>query len=144
MTYTNIISTLAASLLLSVSCVFAHSPPESAKVFFVNLKDGASVGSPFNVVFGIKGFGITTAGDHAKRKHVAGHHHLLLDLEQLPDMQQPLPYTPNIIHYDLGETEATLELPPGLHSLQLLLADEEHEPHEPPLLSDKITVRVTK
>jgi len=133
---------VTASFVLLISSVFAHSPPESAGVFFANLKDGATVTSPFKVAFGIKGFGVTTAGDNAKRKHVAGHHHLLIDLKQLPKMDEPLPYSKNIVHYDQGETETTLELPPGQHTLQLLLADEDHEPYDPPLLSKIITITV--
>jgi len=133
---------VAAALIFLTGSATAHSPPESAVVFFVNLKDGATVTSPLKVAFGIKDFGVTTAGDNAKRKHVAGHHHLLIDLEQLPQMDEPLPYSNNIVHYDQGETDTTLELPPGQHTLQLLLADEDHEPHEPPLLSKKITITV--
>jgi len=129
---------VAGIMILWMSSTFAHSPPENARVFFTNLRDGATVSNPFTVIFGITGFGVTKAGDKAKNKHIAGHYHLLIDLKQLPDMEQPLPYTSNIIHYDQGETETTLELPAGRHSLQLLLA----EPHEPPLLSQKTTITV--
>ncbi len=133
---------VAGTVMLWMSTTFAHSPPDSARVFFVNLQDGATVTSPFSVIFGITGFGVTTAGDKAKNKHTAGHHHLLIDLERPLDMEQPLPYTKDIMHFDQGETETILELPAGQHTLQLLLADEDHESYDPPLMSKKITITV--
>ncbi len=135
------ISTILISAF-TFTTAMAHAPPDDAKVFFVNLKNGDNVTSPFQVVFGINGFGITPAGTKTKRKHVAGHHHLLVNIKKLPDMDEPLPHNPNIIHFDKGERETILKLPAGKHTLQMLLADEEHEPHEPPLLSEKITITV--
>ncbi len=129
-------------LLLATSWAVAHTPPERAKVYFIGLKDGAVVKSPFKVKFGIKGFGITPAGTKGKQRHTAGHHHLLVDVEQLPDFSEPVPRDAHHMHFDQGETETMLELPPGKHTLQLLLGDEQHEPQEPPLISGKITIRV--
>ena len=130
-------------MLMLASCQgLAHSPPKGARVFFVGLQDGEVVESPFKVKFGIEGFGITPAGTTGKRRHTAGHHHLLIDVERLPDMDEAIPRDARHIHFDQGETEALLELPPGVHTLQLLLGDEEHEPQDPPLISDKITIRV--
>ena len=136
---------LAISILLFafVSVVTAHTPPGHARVYFVELKDGAVVESPFRVQFGIQGFGITPAGTTGKERHTAGHHHLLVDVDSLPDMDEPIPQDPHHIHFDAGETETLLELPPGEHTLQLLLGDEDHEPHDPALLSEKITITVT-
>jgi hypothetical protein len=144
MILSNIMAAVAASTILSASQAFAHSPPDTARVFFTNLQQGVEVTSPFRIAFGIQGFGVTSAGDSARSKHVAGHFHLLVNQAQLPDMEQPLPYTRNIIHFDRGETETTLELPAGRHTLQLMLADEEHEPHDPPLLSEQITITVNR
>ena len=135
-------SFIAWMLLLTAAIVQAHTPPASAEVYFIGLKDGAVVKSPFKVKFGIKDFGITPAGTTGKRRHVAGHHHLLIDVEQLPDMDDAIPRDENHIHFDDGETEAILELPSGRHTLQLLLGDEEHEPHDPPLISKRIIVIV--
>ncbi len=129
-------------VMLPTSIAVSHSPPEGARVFFVGLEDGAVVTSPFEVRFGIEGFGITPAGTTGKIRHSAGHHHLLIDVDQLPDMDEPIPRDASHIHFDRGETEAVLSLPPGRHSLQLLLGDEEHEPQDPPLLSDKIHITV--
>ncbi len=138
-TFTPIIALIMA---LTSFAAYAHSPPDGAKVYFIGLKDGAVVKSPFKVQFGIKGFGITPAGTTGKQRHTAGHHHLLIDLEQLPDMDEAIPRDSHHIHFDQGETEAVIRLPPGSHTLQLLLGDEEHEPQEPPLLSERITVIV--
>ena len=132
-----------AMALLSVAPVsWAHSPPEGAQVYFIGIEDGAVVTSPFLVRFGIEGFGITPAGTKGKVRHTAGHHHLLVDVEQLPDLNAPIPRDEHHLHFDQGETETTLELPPGPHTLQLLLGDEEHEPQAPALYSPKITIQV--
>ncbi|MCM8854685.1 MAG: DUF4399 domain-containing protein [Candidatus Thiodiazotropha sp.] len=132
---------IAALILLIYSIsVGAHTPPNEARVFFVGLQDGAIVTSPFKVIFGIDRFGITPAGTKSKIRHTAVHHHLLVDIKQLPDLDEPIPRDGKHIHYDLGETETVLELVPGRHTLQLLLGDETHEPHDPPLLSERITV----
>ena len=120
----------------------AHSPPDYAKIFFVDLKDGDTVKTLFRVGFGIEGFGVVPAGYKGKERHNAGHFHLLVDVQELPDMDAPIARGVNHIHYDQGETEAVLELAPGRHTLQLLLGDEEHEPHAPPLISEKITIMV--
>jgi hypothetical protein len=131
-------------LLLSISAwaSLAHTPPASARVFFIGLEDGAVEQSPFHVRFGIQGFGITPAGTTGKIRHTAGHFHLLVDLNHPPDLDNPIPRDAQHLHFDRGETEATLTLPPGRHSLQLLLGDEDHEPHAPPLISNKITITV--
>ena len=130
------------TLLVGVSTAQAHSPGEHARVYFENIEDGAEVTSPVHLKFGIEGFGITPAGTKGKIRHTAGHHHLLIDTETLPDMDEPIPEKEGIICYGKGETEATIELSPGKHTLQLLLGDESHEPQDPPLLSKKITITV--
>ena len=71
-----------------------------------------------------------------------GHHHMLVDLDELPTLELPLPKNNNVIHFGGGQTETTLELAPGKHTLQLLLGDHAHIPHQPPVISDKITVTV--
>ena len=121
---------------------FAHTPPAGAKVFFVGLEDGAVVESPVRVRFGIEGYGITPAGTRGKIRHRAGHHHLLLDANGLPDLDEPIPRDAHHLHFDQGETETVLELPPGRHTLQLLLGDEDHEPLDPLLVSEEITITV--
>ena len=138
-----IINLVTLVLLIQVtSTTFAHSPPAKARVYFMNLEDGSVVTNPMEVKFGIQGFGITPAGTTGKRRHTAGHHHLLVDVKQLPDMAQAIPRDSRHIHFDQGETETTMELSPGRHTLQLLLGDEDHEPQDPPLISEKIAITV--
>ena len=134
-------SIFLALLALSTLAV-AHTPPPNARVFFIGLEDGAVVKSPFKVKFGIEGFGITPAGTTGRIRHTAGHHHLLVDVDRLPDMDAPIPRDAHHLHFDKGETETVLDLPPGRHTLQLLLGDEDHEPQAPPLLSKRITITV--
>jgi len=134
--------TIGIYLLVATLTVSAHTPPDHAKVYFENLEDGQVVTSPFKVKFGIKGFGITPAGTTGKIRHTAGHHHLLINVDKLPDLDSPIPRDEKHLHFDRGETGTSLNLPRGKHTLQLLLGDEQHEPQDPPLISKKITITV--
>jgi hypothetical protein len=130
-------------IVLFVSAMaVAHEPPLNARVFFIGIEDGAVVESSFEVKFGIEGFGITPAGTKSKIRHRAGHYHLLVDMDFLPNQDRPIPRNEHMLHFDAGETETVLVLPPGTHTLQLLLGDEDHEPHSPVLMSKKITIEV--
>ncbi|MET0105130.1 MAG: DUF4399 domain-containing protein [Sedimenticola sp.] len=132
-------------LMLTMSLLpvaWAHTPPDDAKVFFIGLENGSVVESPLVVKFGIEGFGITPAGTKGKIRHYAGHHHLLIDVPTLPDLEEVIPSNEHFLHFDKGETQTVLELSPGQHTLQLLLGDEDHEPQDPPLYSEKITITV--
>lgn len=131
-----------SALSLTAGPLMAHTPPDDARVFIVEPRDGAVLTSPVRIRTGIKGFGITPAGTTGKRRHTAGHHHVLIDVEQLPDMNSPIPRDARHVHLDGGESEVLLELEPGQHTLQLLLGDEEHEPHAPALISEMIRITV--
>ena len=137
-----IVFVITTYLMAASISSMAHTPPDHARVYFENLKDGQVVTSPFKAKFGIKGFGITPAGTKGKIRHTAGHHHLLVNVEKLPDLDSPIPRDEKHLHFDQGETETILNLPPGNHTLQLLLGDEDHEPQAPALYSDKITITV--
>ena len=113
--------------------------PADAKVFFLEPSDGATVSSPLTVRFGLEGMDVVPAGTE---KPDSGHHHLLIDVTELPPMDFPLPATEQIVHFGGGQTETTLELPPGEHTLQLVLGDHFHIPHNPPVMSEKITITV--
>lgn len=115
------------------------SAPANADVFILEPGDGATVSSPVTIRFGLANIKIAPAGDN---QHHSGHHHLLIDVDELPDMTQPIPANEQFIHYGLGQTEATIELAPGKHSLQLLLGNYLHIPHEPAVISKKITITV--
>jgi hypothetical protein len=110
-----------------------------AQVYIVAPTDEATVSSPFTVRFGLSGMGVAPAGVDQPG---TGHHHLLVDLETLPDLNQALPATEHIKHFGGGQTETLLTLPPGEHTLQLLLANYTHIPHDPPVLSEPVTITV--
>jgi hypothetical protein len=116
------------------------SPP-GAKVFIVSPKNGAKVTNPVVVKFGIKGMTLAPAGTKLEN---SGHHHLLIDTDPPADLSQPLPVSDKVVHFGKAQTETTLTLTPGKHTLQLLLGDQNHIPHNPPVISKKITITVTQ
>jgi hypothetical protein len=116
----------------------ATPAPANAKVYFIEPKDGASVSSPVKVVFGLSGAGVAPAG---MNKENTGHHHLLIDSPEV-DFTKPLPATDQIKHFGGGQTETTVELKPGKHTLQLVFADWKHQPFNPSVQSEKITITV--
>src|ERR1700745_1412753 len=104
--------------------------PPNAVVYFINVKDGDSVKSPFKIQFGLSGMGIAPAG---VEKPNTGHHHLLIDTTLSGDeLKQPIPMDDRHRHFGNGQTEAMITLPPGQHKLQLVLGDWSHIPHVPP------------
>lgn len=113
--------------------------PAGAKVYFITPADGATLTNPVTVRFGLAGMGVAPAG---MVKENTGHHHLLIDVDEMPAIDLPLPNDDRHRHFGGGQTEITLDLPPGRHTLQLLLGDANHIPHDPPVISDKITVEV--
>ncbi len=119
----------------------AQTPsPAGAKVYIINLKDGAEVTSPFLVQFGLSGMGIAPAG---VEKPNTGHHHLLIDTKLTEEqLKEAIPADDNHKHFGGGQTEAMVTLPPGQHTLQLVLADWTHIPHVPPVMSEPITITV--
>ncbi|WP_295686111.1 DUF4399 domain-containing protein [uncultured Nevskia sp.] len=112
--------------------------PEGAKVSFAELKDGATVSSPLLVKFAVEGIALAPAG---AVEPASGHHHLVIDAE-LPPPDAPIPANANYVHFGKAQTEATIELTPGTHTLQLVYGNGMHVPFNPPLASDKITVTV--
>jgi hypothetical protein len=132
---------LAACAALVAAPILAREPsPAGAEVYVVSPKDGATVKGPITVVFGLKGMGIAPAGI---KLDGTGHHHLLVDSELPADLSQPLPATEKVLHFGKGQTETSLTLPPGKHTLQLVLADSLHIPHDPAVISKKVTITVT-
>ena len=125
---------------VSISADDYLASSENAQVYFISPQDGATVGQAFSVKFGLKGMGVAPAG--TMRKHT-GHHHLLINMDINDiDMKQSLPATEQIKHFGGGQTETVIELTPGTYTLQLLLGNYAHVPHDKPVLSDQITVRV--
>jgi len=120
---------------------FPRTPaPNGAKVYFVSPKNGATVKSPFKVIFGLEGMGVAPAGTN---KPKTGHHHLLIDA-QIKDYGLPIGKDAHHMHFGGGQTETILNLNPGKHTLQLVMGDRFHIPFKPPIISKRITITVTK
>jgi hypothetical protein len=128
---------VAATGLATAQITRAPSP-KGAEVYFIAPKDGATVTSPVTVKFGLKGMGVAPAGTAVAN---TGHHHLIIDAE-LPPLDAPIPADAHHVHFGKGQTETTIELKPGKHTLQLLLGDQSHVPHDPAVVSKKITITV--
>ena len=127
-------------LLLTLSSfgVIASEAP-SADVYIISPLNGEEVSSPVAIRFGLSGMGVAPAGVD---KPNTGHHHLLIDVDTLPDLTMPVPASANHVHFGGGQTEVMLNLEPGEHSLQLLMGDKYHIPHNPTVLSEKIMIKV--
>lgn len=133
----------ATLVLLTVAPALADTAapkaPVDAKAYIISPGNNAQVASSFDVQFGLSGMGVAPAGVDAEN---TGHHHLLIDVDTLPDLDRPLPKTEQIKHFGGGQTETQLSLEPGKHTLQLLLGNYQHIPHDQPVVSDKVTVIV--
>ena len=113
--------------------------PDGARAYIIWPPDGAVIqGGKFWVRMGLQNMGLTPAGI---RKPDAGHHHLLIDTD-LKNLDEPIPNNKQNLHFGVGQTEARIELPPGRHTLQMVLGDVDHVPHDPPVMSQKITITV--
>ena len=136
----NILSFLmSVFFLMPLSAVEKSSSPEKVMLYIISPQDGDTVSSPVKVIFGLNGMGVAPAGIKIKN---TGHHHLLIDLAQLPDINLPIPSDKHHRHFGKGQTEALIELDKGEHTLQLILGDHMHVPHEPPIISKKIRIKV--
>jgi hypothetical protein len=135
---------IVAAGFLFVSSAFADShrspAPEGARAYIVFPADGSGVSNPVTIVFGLEGMGVAPAGTE---KENTGHHHLLINTNfSTLDLDSGLPATDQIVHFGGGQTQVTKELPAGTHTLQLLLGDWSHVPHNPPVVSEVITITV--
>jgi len=130
-----------AGLLLGTSMLAtaATPAPKGAEVFIVSPEDGATVPQEFKVRFGVKQIALAPANDRTPN---TGHHHLLIDVDKLPAAGTAIPSDANHMHFGMAQTEATIKLAPGKHTLQLELGDFVHVPFDPPIVSKKITVTV--
>jgi len=132
---------LAAALASLPCAVQAQGKPaaKDAVLYFIWPQNGATMKGGFWCRFGLRGMGVTHAGDDFQN---SGHHHLLIDVNEPLDANEPIPQDKNHVHFGAGQTEARVELPPGKHTLQLVLGDAKHYPFSPPLVSEKITVTI--
>lgn len=143
-----VLLSLAAAVMMTTSSVQAGETPapSGASVYFVNIEDGATVSSPFKVIFGLTGMGVAPAGTEAAN---TGHHHLFINRPPLgegedgvDELESGLPADENHVHFGKGQTETMLELPKGKHTLQMVLGDYSHVPHATPVVSEVITITV--
>ena len=132
---------LSAMLTLLACVVHAQGTPSprNAYLYFISPTDGATVKGAFWCRFGLRNMGVTHAGDNYQN---SGHHHLLIDVNEPLDPNEPIAQDKSHLHFGAGQTEARIELPPGKHTLQLVLGDAGHYPFNPPVVSEKITVRI--
>ena len=126
-------------IFLIISAFFAtFSISANPKVYFINLEDGDRLESPFLIQFGLSGMGVAPAGtDRAN----TGHHHLLINVNEI-DLSKPIPSSSSHIHFGGGQTESLIDLMPGDYSMQLVLGDMTHTPHNPPIISQRINITV--
>ncbi|ODM77341.1 DUF4399 domain-containing protein [Bradyrhizobium elkanii] len=132
---------LAAALTLFAAPAVAQNKPagKDTKLYFIWPRDGAKLKSPFWCRFGLRNMGVTHAGDDYPN---SGHHHLLIDVNEPLNPNEPIPSDKSHLHFGAGQTETQLDLAPGKHTLQLVLGDAKHYPFSPPVVSEKITIRV--
>ena len=137
---------LAMALALPLAAQDRTPAPPDARVYFIGLEDGQTVTSPLTVYFGLENMGVAPAGTEREN---TGHHHILIDRAPFGEaegdemaMTNGLPADDNHVHFGGGQTQVTVELAPGEHTLQLVLGDAFHVPHDPPVMSDRITVVV--
>lgn len=127
-----------AALSLSAWAMDKSPAPEGAQLYIVSPADGDTVTSPVKVIFGLSGMGVAPAGVDTEH---TGHHHLIIDAP-LPDLDLPIPADDNHKHFGKGQTETTIELAPGKHTLQLLLGNFIHVPHDSAVSSEVIEITV--
>jgi len=114
---------------------------DEAYLYFITPDNDQLLSSPVRVQFGLRGMGVAPAGVDIKN---TGHHHLLVNTKNLPDLNKPIPSDSKHIHFGRGQTEVSLELKPGTHTLRLILGDKYHIPHNPPVISEPITINIQK
>lgn len=138
-----LVLTIAAAMMLAGTAHadgHRNAAPEGAQAYIISPADGATVSNPLTIVFGLTGMGVAPAGTEADN---TGHHHLLINTDpDTLDLDTSLPATDQIVHFGGGQTQVTTELPSGTHELRLLLGDLNHVPHNPPVMSEPITVTV--
>lgn len=138
----HLLKTLLVMLFFLVTSAQADEPqktpsPEGARLYIISPANGETVNKTVTVKFGLQGMGVSPAG---LNKAATGHHHLIIDGEKLPDLNKPM--SSEVIHFGGGQTETTIELAEGRHTLQLILGDHRHIPHNPPVISETITIFV--
>ncbi|MEM6356764.1 MAG: DUF4399 domain-containing protein [Pseudomonadota bacterium] len=133
---------VAAALGVSPSLALAGETPspEGAETYFIGLEDGTTVSNPVTLRFGARNIGIAPAGVEWPD---TGHHHLIInEAIEGAELSEPIPADDQHRHFGGGQTEVTLDLPAGTHTIQLVMGDHDHIPHDPPVMSERITITV--
>jgi hypothetical protein len=130
---------LAAATMIPAAALAQTQAPSDAYLYIIWPNDGQRINGPFWCRFGLRNMGIARAGDRTPH---AGHHHLLIDVDEPIKPGEIIPSDKNHLHFGAGQSEARVELPPGRHTLQLVLGDADHRVFNPPVVSKKITVTV--
>jgi hypothetical protein len=137
---TRLVALSLAFTCLSFAAYAQGKPaPKDTHLYFVWPQNGTVIKGGFWCRFGLRNMGVTHAGDSYPN---SGHHHLLIDVNEPLNPNEPIPQDKAHLHFGAGQTEARIELPPGQHTLQLVLGDAAHYPFNPPVVSEKITVRI--
>ena len=132
---------VVSTIMLAIP-VGAQTPaPPDAVAYIITPREGQRVRSPITVRFGLRNMGVTRAGDTTPNM---GHHHLLVDVTDPVEPNEPLPTDRKHLHFGAGQTETQLDLPPGKHTLQLVLGDAEHKPFNPVVASNRVTITVVQ
>jgi len=138
-----IVRIIVLSITVTLLSFAAHAQgtpaPKDALLYFIWPQDGAVIKGAFWARFGLRNMGVTHSGDTFPN---AGHHHLLIDVNEPLNPKEEIPQDKSHLHFGAGQTEARIELPPGKHTLQLVLGDAKHYPFDPPVVSKKITVTI--
>lgn len=129
---------LALALAATAAGLPRSAAPDKARVYFISPTDGQVVKGPVTVRFGLENMGVAPAGTAGEG---LGHHHLVIDAPT-PPLDLPLPKDERHVHFGKGQTETVLELAPGKHTLQLVMGDANHIPHQPAVVSERITITV--
>ena len=135
-------STLLLGMLVSLPTTAVPQglpTPKDAYLYIISPKDVATISGPFWCIFGLRGMGISHAGDQFPS---SGHHHLLIDVDEPLNPREPIPQDKKHLHYGSGQTQALIQLSSGQHTLQLVLGDAKHFPFNPPLMSKKNTITI--
>ena len=130
---------LFCTAFLSDATAHRYHSDETKKVYFIIPSDGTTVTNPVKIKFGATGVNIVPAGVDMPD---SGHHHLLINVDKLPDLKMPIPADSNHLHFGNGQTETEINLPEGKHTLQLLIGNHLHIPHSEPIISEKIEITV--
>ena len=135
-----VVAGIATAMAPAMTLAGPTPASKDAYLYIIWPNEGEKIKGAFWCRFGLRNMGVTRAGDKTPG---VGHHHLFIDVDEKLEPNEPIPQDKKHLHFGAGQTEVRLELPPGPHTLQLVLADADHIPHNPPIVSRKIHITVS-